>query len=155
MGLALIHLHWFLNNKDPFTGAIATSGISVTLSSTGSIYRLAAMQKSHDIGNRTAIIKKYDVKDLGKLERKRSLDDVPDLYPKLKADEEAQYRWGMSIDLTKCTGCGCMYGCLFGREQCSANWTRRYLLGREMHWFRLDRYFAGDVIIHKDFLFSL
>jgi molybdopterin-containing oxidoreductase family iron-sulfur binding subunit len=109
------------------------------------MYRLAAMQKSHDIGNRTAIIKKYDVADLATVLRKRSLDDVPDLYPALIEDQKAEYRWGMSIDLTKCSGCGaCMAACAvennipqIGREQ--------ILLGREMHWVRLDRYFAGDV----------
>jgi Fe-S-cluster-containing dehydrogenase component/anaerobic selenocysteine-containing dehydrogenase len=130
---------------DAASTAVVTSGFGVTLSSTGKIYRLAAMQKSHDIGNRTAIIKKYDVKDIAKVERKLSLDDVPDLYPKLKEDEASPYRWGMSIDLTKCSGCGaCMAACAvennvpqIGRED--------ILLGREMHWVRLDRYFAGDV----------
>ncbi|MCX6126740.1 MAG: 4Fe-4S dicluster domain-containing protein, partial [Proteobacteria bacterium] len=130
---------------DEYTGAPVTGGLPLSLSSTGEIYRLAAMQKSHDIGNRTGIIKKHSVSEVSSLQRKRSLDDVPNLYPNLKADEAAEYRWGMSIDLTKCSGCGaCMAACAvennipqIGREQ--------ILLGREMHWVRLDRYFAGDV----------
>ena len=72
----------------------------------------------------------------------RSLDDVPDLFPKL---EEAPHRWGMSIDLDRCNGCGaCMAACAVennvpqtGREQ--------ILIHREMHWIRLDRYFQGDL----------
>lgn len=130
---------------DPIFGAPMTSGMGVKLAATGEMYRLAAMQKSHDIGNRTAIIKKYSVDEVKSLTRKRTLDDVPDLYPKLAADEASPYRWGMSVDLTKCTGCGaCMAACSIennvpqiGREE--------ILLGREMHWIRLDRYFAGDV----------
>lgn len=130
---------------DSYTGAIVTGGAGVKLSSTGEIYRLAAMQKAHDIGKRIGIIKKFDVETAKNLERKRSLDDVPDLYPALEEDAKSPYRWGMSIDLTKCTGCGaCMAACAVennvpqvGREQ--------ILLGREMHWIRLDRYFAGDV----------
>ena len=125
--------------------APVTTVSDIKISRTGEIYRLAAMQKSHDIGNRTGIVKKYSFEDVKTLKRGRSLDDVPDLYPALAADEAAQYKWGMSVDLTKCSGCGaCMAACAVennipqvGRDQ--------ILLGREMHWVRLDRYFAGDV----------
>lgn len=144
-GVGIDPLALIAKDGDSVTGAAITSGMGIRLSSTGQIYRLAAMQKSHDLGNRNTIIKKHAVADLASVSRKLSLDEVPDLYPKLAADEQSPYRWGMSIDLTKCSGCGaCMAACAvennvpqIGREQ--------ILLGREMHWIRLDRYFSGDL----------
>ena len=120
-----------------------TSGESVSVVRTGKTQRLVVMQKESQLGERGDIVKRISLANATKHQGEtKNLDSVPDLYPKL---EEAEYRWGMSIDLQKCIGCSaCMVACSqennvpqVGRSQVA--------MGREMHWLRLDRYFTGDL----------
>jgi len=129
--------------QDALTGAPVTYGQAVKITVTGKFYELAQTQKHNDIANRKDIIQEIPlataVANMGKTQ---DLDDVPNLYP---AMPKQQHRWGMTIDLGKCTGCNaCSVACSIENNVPQVG-RGQVLLGRQMHWMQIDRYFSGPV----------
>jgi molybdopterin-containing oxidoreductase family iron-sulfur binding subunit len=114
---------------------------------TGRTHPLATTQHHHRMAGR-------DLVRAGTLEQYRSAPEHPafmtveahaaheaSMYPEPQSNG---YKWGMVVNQSACVGCNaCVIACqaennipVVGKEQVAR--------GREMHWLRIDNYYAGD-----------
>jgi len=130
-------------------GALRTSesmswGRGLEIRKTGERARLASTQAHHSMEGRDPVrvttLQAYSANpDAVKSEAER--EAKPTLYPEVPPGE---YACGMLIDESLCTGCNaCVVACqaennipVVGKSQVRS--------GREMHWLRVDTYFAGS-----------
>ncbi len=117
---------------------------------TGKKYKLANSQVHYSIDDDRPTVRETTLEHYKENPKSgnqfRHLDEFqhaiePTLYPER---EFPAHHWGMSVDLNSCFGCGaCVVACniennipVVGQEE-MAN-------AREMHWLRIDRYFASE-----------
>ncbi|HLG35130.1 MAG TPA: TAT-variant-translocated molybdopterin oxidoreductase [Bacteroidia bacterium] len=92
--------------------------------------------RKSDSGNEELLIPIHDGEEKKKLS--------PDKVNLWDSFETPNHRWGMSIDLNSCIGCGaCVVACtaennvpVVGKDEIARS--------REMHWIRIDRYYTSD-----------
>jgi molybdopterin-containing oxidoreductase family iron-sulfur binding subunit len=122
----------------------------VQIRKTGETYKLASTQgyQSMDTpdGGHRPLVRETTLEEYRK-EPTFAQEDEPapglTLYKPYPYKEE-DYAWGMAIDLNSCVGCNnCMLACqsenniaVVGKEQT--------VIGRHMHWIRVDAYYQGD-----------
>jgi molybdopterin-containing oxidoreductase family iron-sulfur binding subunit len=127
------------------TSQSAWFGDGLQISKTGKTYALATTQMHHTMENRHLARTGTLAEFIEHPEFVHELGHDPDPALTLYPDHEYNgYAWGMAVDLNSCTGCNaCTVACqsennipVVGKEQ--------VLVGREMHWIRIDHYFEGE-----------
>jgi molybdopterin-containing oxidoreductase family iron-sulfur binding subunit len=124
------------------SGGAQFLGVRVSLTRTGARRPLAVLQATHDQDHRE-LARHVDLRAAREaaLRGKSGVHDVPSLYPEQRYPG---YRWGMSVDVDACLGCGaCMVACqaennipIVGKAQAA--------YGRQLHWLRIERWAEGQ-----------
>ena len=122
----------------------------------GGSYRLATTQDHHaiasDVGEHETQVRIPEIVREGTLAEYREHPDfakhrvhtLPLTQPFGEHEFEGKPRWAMAIDLAKCTGCSaCSVACQ-AENNVPVVGKSEVLMGREMAWIRIDRYFKGD-----------
>ncbi|NCU02900.1 MAG: TAT-variant-translocated molybdopterin oxidoreductase, partial [Chitinophagaceae bacterium] len=128
----------------------------VTIATTGEMYDIAQMQTHGQYDNRTEVVKETSMaifkKDPKHFLNEREahlkpyggtagLEEKGTLYPVF---DKPGIKWGMSLDLNLCNGCGaCVVACS-AENNVSVVGKNQVAKYHDMHWLRIDRYFSGD-----------
>ncbi|NCI45273.1 TAT-variant-translocated molybdopterin oxidoreductase [Sediminibacterium soli] len=140
---------------------VSNTNVDVTITATGEKYPVALVQTHNRYdttqGERTEVVKELtlaeykehpteileereeELKPWGGLEK---FEGKGTLYP---VYDRPGIKWGMSIDLNSCNGCGaCVVACNV-ENNIAVVGKPEVLRGHEMHWLRIDRYYSGDM----------
>jgi MoCo/4Fe-4S cofactor protein with predicted Tat translocation signal len=129
------------------TSAEPHGGYGLELNKVGGSHEFATTQHTQtmEIGEpvRIATLEEYKKTPqfVDQKEEQKPLPEKLTLYPDYRYQG---YKWGMTIDLNACVGCGsCMMACQ-SENNIAVVGKIEVTRGRHMNWLRVDRYFKGN-----------
>lgn len=132
-----------------------SAGMSIaagaTVAKAAGTYELASTQDHGSLTDvlrtRTEIVREVTLDDFHK--DHHAIQHIAHEHPEFQLYEtpayDSPYQWGMTVDLNTCFGCNaCLVACQSENNIATVG-KSQVLMGREMHWVRMDRYYTGSV----------
>ncbi len=127
---------------DPASGGLPLLAVKVSLAKTGGRRPLAIPQAQFDQDDREIAqwVQLGAARELELRGKPPEHADHPRMYPPVKYPE---YRWGMTVDVDRCTGCqACVVACQSENNVPTVG-KAQVAYGRIQHWLRVERWQEG------------